>query len=100
MEGKKKKLGEESKTSFPIFKSVKNVESKTLQNNQLKIKENQNQCEKLNQNQCWTLIRNWYRENCNTFLWCRNIQTKITGRIENFQKRKLFDRAYVPPKNC
>ena len=49
---------------------------------------------------CWTLVRNWYRENCNTSLWCRNIETKITGRIENFQKRKLFDRAYVPPKNC
>ena len=29
-----------------MFKSEKNVESKTLQNNQLKIKENQNQCEK------------------------------------------------------
>ena len=34
------------KLIFPIFKSVKDVQSKTLQNNQLKIKENQNQCGK------------------------------------------------------
>ena len=39
-------MGEESKTSFPIFKSVKDVESKTLQNNQLKCNKNQNEYEK------------------------------------------------------
>ena len=36
-------IGEESKTSFSIFKSVKDVESKT----QLESNDNQNQCEKL-----------------------------------------------------
>ena len=40
-------IGEERKTSFSIFKSVKDVESKTLQNSQLESNENQNQCEKL-----------------------------------------------------
>ena len=44
---KEKKIGEESKTSFSIFKSVKDVESKTLQNNELETNENQYQCEKI-----------------------------------------------------
>ena len=42
----RKKIGEESKTPFPIFKSVNDVEGKCLQNHQLESNENKNQCEK------------------------------------------------------
>ena len=42
----RKKIGEESKTPFPIFKSVNDVEGKCLQNHQLESSENKNQCEK------------------------------------------------------
>ena len=42
---KKKKKKRISKTPFPIFKSVNDVESEALQNNQLESHENQNYCE-------------------------------------------------------
>lgn len=42
----KEKKWRRKQNFFPIFKSVNDIEDKTLQNNQLESNENQNQCEK------------------------------------------------------
>ena len=92
---KEKKVGEESKTSFLIFKSVKDVESKTLQNNQLKSNKNQNECEK-------TVELSSETDTQKTATHPYDVATyraKSLEGLKNFQKRKLIDRVYVPPTN-
>ena len=92
---KEKEIGEESKTSFSIFKSVKVVESKTLQNNQLESNENQNQCEKIVE-----LSSEIYIQKTATHPYdVATYRAKSLEGLKNFQKRKLINRVYVPLKN-
>ena len=87
--------GEESKTSFPIFKSAKDVESKTLQNNQLKSNENQNHWEKTVELSSESDIQKTATHPYDNATY----RAKSLEGLKNFQKRKLIDRVYVPPKN-
>ena len=88
-------MGEESKTSFPIFKSVKDVESKTLQNNKLESNKNQNEREKTVElsSEIDTQKTSTHPHDVATY------RAKSLERLKNFQKRKIIDRVYVLPKN-
>ena len=91
---KDKKIVQERKT-FSIFKSVKDVESKTLQNNQLKSNENQNQCEKTVELSLEIDIQKTAAQPYDVATY----RTKSLEGLKNFQKQKFIDRVYVPRKN-
>ena len=82
----RKKIGEESKTPFPIFKSVNDVEGKCLQNHHLESNENKNQCEK-------TIELSWEIDIHKTATYPYDVATYRA------KSRKLIDKVYVPPKN-
>ena len=92
---KEKKIEEESTTSFYIFTSVKDNESKTLQNNQLESNENQNQCEKIVELSSEIDIQ---KTAIHPYDVAKD-RTKSLEGLKNFQKHKLINRVYVPPKN-
>ena len=88
---KEKTFGKESKTPFPNFEN-----KKSLPIDQIESNENQNQCEKIVELSSEIDIQK-------TAIHPYDVATNRTKSLEglkNFQKRKLIDRVYVPPKNC
>ena len=83
------------KVLFPLLNLQKDVERKTPQKNQLKSNENQNHCEKTVELSSEIDIQKTVTHPYDVATY----RAKSLEGLKNFQKRKLIDRVYVPPKN-